>query len=304
MLFIKNTKNLAGITLHGDYKDLNMLYNGLHRYLAFYFQNQEDCDSMLYDSLLGLCYDIRHAFQGDRNTESIENNAENIGMLSSCIFQIDEQQLKKERTKYQSGNLYFNVEILYPWTLFYLFSLQNILDEWYLNKWFSHLDFPYDVLEMQHDRAVIELFLNTCWLHLRDTLSSETVHSLYEYFDENAACLCHPFYVECLCQLYISQAANLPENIKKQYLLAICYKSLITDTMTDFPEKSARCSADYQTAMAAVTDTSSFPLYSYYDFYKLYTGYFNDSKKEITEEMQNAFIETYFGIADWENLEW
>ena len=86
--------------IHGDYEDLNALHSALSDYLRFYFAHQDDVESSsCYENILGLCYDIRHAYQGDRNIESVDNNYENIGQLASCIFSVDSQSLQKERNK-------------------------------------------------------------------------------------------------------------------------------------------------------------------------------------------------------------
>lgn len=305
MLMIKNTKMLTGITVHGDYQDLNSLYDSLHKYLAFYFQNQENYDNDFYESLLGLCYDIRHAYQGDRNIESVENNAENIGMLASCIYQMDEEALTEDRSKYASGNLYFSVEILYPLALFYHYSLQYILDDWYDAEWFCSLDFPYDRLTMQRDRSVIQMFLDIFWFHLKNTLPDNTAINLYDYFENNTEVYpCHPLYVECLCQFYVSQTKSLPEDNKKVYLLGLAYELASSELLTQYPDQFAQASADYQSALDVIKEGTQLPLYSYIDFYNLYTDFFNDSTKKVTEESQEDFIQKYFGSVDWEHLIW
>lgn len=115
MLQIKDTKNMIGITIHGDYEDLNALHSALSDYLRFYFAHQDDVESSsCYENILGLCYDIRHAYQGDRNIEAVDNNYENIGQLASCIFSVDSQSLQKERNKYKSGNLYLMLKSSIP----------------------------------------------------------------------------------------------------------------------------------------------------------------------------------------------
>ena len=42
MLRIKDTKNMIGITIHGDYEDLNALHSALSDYLRFYFAHHPD----------------------------------------------------------------------------------------------------------------------------------------------------------------------------------------------------------------------------------------------------------------------
>ena len=40
MIKIETTPNLYGITLSGDYQDLNELYDSISRYLNFYQENE------------------------------------------------------------------------------------------------------------------------------------------------------------------------------------------------------------------------------------------------------------------------
>ena len=86
MIKIRNTNNLLGITILGDYEDLSALRDALYYYTELFLSNQDHPDA--YDcqqSILGLCYDIRHAYQGDRDFEAVPNNAENIAILAECI---------------------------------------------------------------------------------------------------------------------------------------------------------------------------------------------------------------------------
>ena len=139
MISIKSTPKLNGITIQGDFDDLNNLYEAISDYTTFYidgilneieaeyvkehgvaikdmtaeqrdtfFQlNQSEITYFeeLRENILGLCYDIRHAYQGDRNIETVENNHENIAQLASCIYQLDEKSIEKERKKYKTGDL-------------------------------------------------------------------------------------------------------------------------------------------------------------------------------------------------------
>lgn len=181
MLRIKDTKNMIGITIHGDYEDLNALHSALSDYLRFYFEHQDNVESSsCYENILGLCYDIRHAYQGDRNIEAVDNNYENIGHLASCIFSVDSQSLQKERNKYKSGNLYFNVEVLYPWAIFYLYTLQAIVEDHYHASWFDDEDF-YNEYLAERDLALITHFVQLLWDKLRNHLPEEVMRVVWTY---------------------------------------------------------------------------------------------------------------------------
>ena len=70
MLSVKTTENLAGVTVSGTYWDLNALYDALTNVIGEEesYPEFEACRIRV----LGLCYDIRHAYQGDRNRGKIE----------------------------------------------------------------------------------------------------------------------------------------------------------------------------------------------------------------------------------------
>ena len=67
MLTVKTTPNLYGISLQGDYTDLNEIYDALSRYLDFYQRHSESYPYHEYEYLLSLNYDIRHAYMGSRD---------------------------------------------------------------------------------------------------------------------------------------------------------------------------------------------------------------------------------------------
>ena len=64
MLQITNTPHYAGVTVAGDYQNLDELYEALHLIVG------EEDELPAYDSVrlrvLGVCYDIRHSLMGGR----------------------------------------------------------------------------------------------------------------------------------------------------------------------------------------------------------------------------------------------
>ncbi|MBI4691257.1 MAG: hypothetical protein HY754_13490 [Nitrospirae bacterium] len=72
MIITIPTKYAAGITLYGDYWDLNSLYETIHSLV-------EDCplNEGLKEAVLGLAYDIRHAYQKDREEKEFGNDEYN-----------------------------------------------------------------------------------------------------------------------------------------------------------------------------------------------------------------------------------
>ena len=88
MLTIKTTPNLYGLSIQGDYNDLNTLYDALSRYLEFYQEHAVAYPYHEYEYLLSLNYDLRHACQGDRGYTLAENNASQIGLKAECIYEL------------------------------------------------------------------------------------------------------------------------------------------------------------------------------------------------------------------------
>lgn len=69
MLISKPTKYGAGIAVYGDYWDLHSLYQTIHELSA-----GSPLKGEMGDFLLGLAYEIRHAYQRDREEESFGND--------------------------------------------------------------------------------------------------------------------------------------------------------------------------------------------------------------------------------------
>ncbi len=69
MLIAKPTKLGAGLAIYGDYWDLCSLYETIHQLTA-----GSPLAGDIGDFMLGLAYDIRHAYQRDREEESFGND--------------------------------------------------------------------------------------------------------------------------------------------------------------------------------------------------------------------------------------
>lgn len=112
MLTLTNTPNLAGIAIAGDAKDLESLYYALHEIVG------EDGEFLPFDSartrVLGVCYDLRHAFQGDRDLEYVESG-------------MDRDKMRWMGRIAPEQNLYYQVAVLYPELLFVTMALDDFV---------------------------------------------------------------------------------------------------------------------------------------------------------------------------------
>lgn len=72
MLKVELTKNYAGVTIYGDYNDLNFLYDAIN-YLI-HKDPSSDGEYTMQNHLYGFLYDVRHAYQGQRGAILIDND--------------------------------------------------------------------------------------------------------------------------------------------------------------------------------------------------------------------------------------
>ena len=112
MIQAKVTKNLTGITIQGDYDDFNDLVNAIYRMTGV-----DSNEAGLYDEvkmrLLGLCYDIRYAYMGDREVVLKDN--------------VLNEDLKEEMgIKNCEQNIYYSVNVLYPEAIFLALGVSNL----------------------------------------------------------------------------------------------------------------------------------------------------------------------------------
>lgn len=114
MIKVDNTKNSLGVSILGDYNDFEQLHQSLHNIIG-----DEDENISYYSSrlmVLGLCYDIRHAMQGDREYELISSGVDNDIM----------KLIKKILPK---NNVYLKINFFWPDILF----IQMVLNDFIMN---------------------------------------------------------------------------------------------------------------------------------------------------------------------------
>ena len=97
MLKVRSTPNLYGVTLMGDYDDLDKLYDSISNYLAFYQDNSVWFPYPEYEYMLSLNYDIRHCYQGDRGYEAVDNWADRFEAYGSPDYGLPVESRKEYR---------------------------------------------------------------------------------------------------------------------------------------------------------------------------------------------------------------
>jgi len=126
MLTLRNTPNLRGIEISGDYLDLDTLYMSLLTIVGDEgeYGNYEGARLRI----LGVQYDIRHAFQGDREFEFVRNGMD-----------VDRMKLLEMITP--EKNLYFKCQVYYPEALFVTLALNDFI-RLYAKKQVKSAPFP------------------------------------------------------------------------------------------------------------------------------------------------------------------
>ena len=176
MIQAKVTKNLTGITIQGDYDDFNDLVNAIYRMTGV-----DRNEAGLYDEvkmrLLGLCYDIRHAYMGDREVVLKDN--------------VLNEDLKEEMgIKNCNQNIYYSVNVLYPEALFLALAIPNmfICCKYYYGKrderdqGFKVFNSNSDYLK---DKALLTLLSAIIFQSLEEVIGSDTFNKVYKLIENS-----------------------------------------------------------------------------------------------------------------------
>ena len=243
MIKVKNTPQLVGITILGDYEDLNALYDAVSNYCRFILDHQDHPDAEhCLEFLLGLCYDFRHAYQGDRGYEAVENHAASIGGMAEILYEVPQKHKKKiqsVRSAFKNGNLYFSVDVLYPWALYYMFTLQALTEESYRQKWFDEQKAPfdqYDPYQAKRDEALLIYFIQLLWEALGSELPEDVMKHVFQYstiYTRTNYYISYPdMYLEWLCTWWA--VAPVSREHRRSLLPLLCLELSSVDEEAEF----------------------------------------------------------------------
>lgn len=118
MLTVEMTEHLLGYRIYGDYDALDKLYDAI-----FELSDVNDDTSLpeaeynMRTRMLALCYDLRHAYQGDRGVKMIDNGM-NEEMASWKGVEVSSYK-----------NLIYYVEILYPEAMYEVIGLNWLIQQ-------------------------------------------------------------------------------------------------------------------------------------------------------------------------------
>ncbi len=112
MVSAKPTENLAGITLEGDYDDFCEIMESIYR-MTGPEEDYSDYYWSVKNRLLGLCYDVRHAFMGDRGIKLVDNG-------------VHDEMMKWHSIIMPTQEVHFSVNIMFPEAVFVALSAPEL----------------------------------------------------------------------------------------------------------------------------------------------------------------------------------
>lgn len=115
MIVMKNTKNLTGVTISGDFNDLYSLVEAFHAITIDEYSEKHQSYIEMSTRVLGLCYDVRHAYQGDREVELVDNN-------------MNEDKMRWHSLIVPKSNVYYKCNCLYPEIFFVMLALNTLVE--------------------------------------------------------------------------------------------------------------------------------------------------------------------------------
>ena len=114
MITMKNTENLAGVCISGDFNDLDKLVDAFYAITIDEFSEKNKRYVEISTRVLGVCYDVRHSLQGDREVELVYNG-------------MDADKMKHHSIIAPKTNVYYNCNYLYPEMFFVMIALNELV---------------------------------------------------------------------------------------------------------------------------------------------------------------------------------
>lgn len=171
MLQMKPTEHLTGITIQGDYNDFCELVESIYRITGL-TEEQTDLYYGVKNRLLGMCYDIRHAFMGDRDIVLKDN-----GMRDDIM--------KWHDMITPTQNVYYCVNVLFPEAVFVAASVPQmyIFSRTYYGTHGKRTDMDYDLPPIPYsdyirDKANLDVLCAGVWQALGEVIGDEELEKI------------------------------------------------------------------------------------------------------------------------------
>lgn len=174
MIFAKPTEHLAGITLEGEYQDFQEIVDSIYRMTGLE-ESYDDYYWSVKNRLLGICYDVRHAYQGDRNVKLIENGVNDVLMKWHSMVM-------------PKNNVHYSVEIIFPEAVFVALAVPELYI-WSSGYYGSRTkkqeekgEFPAQrYSDYLRDKAILDWLSTTILQALADVIGDDELEKLLRY---------------------------------------------------------------------------------------------------------------------------
>lgn len=309
MLNVTNTDNLMGIVIHGDLYDLDALHTALQAVNDLYYDNltkfHKSTDELQRLELdreyfLSLNYDIRHAYMAHRNYELTRNYSEALADMQTMYAEKSSDYKKYgslyRKTKY--GNLQFNTEIIYPMALYYLYAINDYINDLFEDSFLDNLtvdykrkfrDYHRKQYDLYQDLGILLQFYGLLQKALTEAISPLKANHLFTYINEAVHINRDTLYTEALCSYYAVTGSAASMQIKKAMITAMAYE--LFDSAEAIQNKHSRqCEKDYLSALKKINDTCETPFPIHYEFVTKLNSYIDKLPDGFYEKDFRRFL--------------
>lgn len=174
MILAKPTEHLTGITLEGEYQDFYEIVESIYRITGL----EEDYNDYYWgvkNRLLGICYDVRHAYQGDRNVKLTDNG-------------VHKELMKWHSMILPQNNVHFSVEIMFPEAVFVALAVPEMYvwsSRYYgsrTKKQEENAKFPVQrYSDYLRDKAILDWLSTTILQALADVIGDDELEKLLKF---------------------------------------------------------------------------------------------------------------------------
>ena len=206
MIYVEKSKNTNGVFLKGDFFDLDRLYFAIFKFTGYHGMDDRcvfpGCAAIC-ESLLGLCYEMRHAWQGDRGLEQIYNGIHNewFDDYREIDDGIDDNELdfdddesypvgsllrfsRAEFPEVNEYNTYFSIHLSFPEVVYYALILSDLLDkkELFFQARETFVEQPEPQQELNKEYYYFEAEIDIARITI---FVKQTLHTLYRFVGED-----------------------------------------------------------------------------------------------------------------------
>lgn len=226
----------------GDIHDLMTLVDSIYRLTSIGSEN-EACLFSISNRLLGLCYDIRHAYQGDRDLILVENG-------------MNHELMKRQQQLAPLQNVYYHVNLLFPDVLFVTMSVKTLYTVAKKRIGLGNFEEgipPYSMAQYSKDKAYMDYFCAGIWGTVQEILGQEETDKLLHYYERTGENYLNyaAQYIDKLTVEYVKTELEKRKDKLKYVIRRIAKKSV---AYTELEATLLKCAKEYGTSIHELQD--------------------------------------------------